>query len=49
VDLADAKRDGKLFKRLAASTRAALAFASLLTIPSIPNEVPRLTRLEPAY
>ncbi|MEM1189116.1 MAG: magnesium-protoporphyrin IX monomethyl ester (oxidative) cyclase [Pseudomonadota bacterium] len=49
VDLADAKRDGKLFKRLGASARAALAFTALLTIPSIPNEVPDTTRLEPAY
>lgn len=49
ADLADAKRDGKLFKRLGASARAGLAFVSLLTIPSIPNEVPEHTRLEPAY
>jgi magnesium-protoporphyrin IX monomethyl ester (oxidative) cyclase len=49
VALADAKRTGKLFKRLGASARAALAFVGLLTIPSIPNEVPVTTRLEPAY
>mgnify|MGYP006301104611 FL=1 len=49
VALADAKRDGKLFKRLGAQARAGLAFVSLLTIPSIPNEVPQTTRLEPAY
>ena len=49
ADLADARRDGKLFKRLRAKARAALAFVSLLTIPSIPNEVPRNTRLEPVY
>ncbi|MEM0954450.1 MAG: magnesium-protoporphyrin IX monomethyl ester (oxidative) cyclase [Pseudomonadota bacterium] len=48
-DLADAKRDGKPVKRLLASARAALAFVSLLTIPSIPNQVPEQTRLEPAY
>jgi len=49
VDLADAKREGKLFKRLGAQARAAMAFVNLLTIPSIPNEVPQTTRLEPAY
>lgn len=49
ADLADARRDGKLFKRLRATARAALAFVSLLTIPSIPNEVPQNTRLEPVY
>ncbi len=49
VDLADAKREGRLFKRLGAQARAGLAFVSLLTIPSIPNEVPQTTRLEPAY
>ncbi len=49
VDLADAKRDGKLFKRLGAQARAAMAFVGLLTIPSIPNDVPVTTRLEPAY
>ena len=49
ADLADAKRDGKLFKRWGAKARAALAFVSLLTIPSIPNEVPQNPRLEPVY
>ena len=49
VALADAKRNGKLFKRLGASAKAALAFVGLLTIPSIPNDVPVSTRLEPAY
>jgi len=49
VALADAKREGRLFKRLAAQARAGLAFVGLLTIPSIPNEVPQTTRLEPAY
>ena len=49
VDLAEAKKEGRQLKRLAASARAALAFVGLLTIPSIPNEVPVSTRLEPAY
>jgi len=49
VDLADAKKNGRLFKRLIASARAGLAFVSLLTIPSIKNKVPAKTRLEPAY
>ena len=49
ADLADAKENRRLFKRLTASARAATAFISLLTIPSIRNEVPAETRLEPAY
>ena len=49
VDLAEAKQNGAVFKRLGATTRAAMAFVSLLTIPAIKNEVPVKTRLEPAY
>ena len=49
VDLADAKREGRWLAQLGARTRAALAFVSLMTIPSIPNDVPATTRLEPAY
>jgi magnesium-protoporphyrin IX monomethyl ester (oxidative) cyclase len=49
VDLAEARKNGQLLRRLGASTRAALAFVGLLTIPAIPNEVPVSTRLEPAY
>ncbi len=49
ADLADAKENGRLIKRMTASARAAVAFISLLTIPSIKNEVPVHTRLEPVY
>ncbi|MEO0972069.1 MAG: magnesium-protoporphyrin IX monomethyl ester (oxidative) cyclase [Pseudomonadota bacterium] len=49
VDLAEAKASGKFFKRVGATARAAAAFISLFTIPSIPNEVPARTRLQPAY
>jgi magnesium-protoporphyrin IX monomethyl ester (oxidative) cyclase len=49
VDLANAKRDGRFFARMGATLRAGLAYTSLLLIPSIPNEVPEHTRLEPAY
>ena len=49
ADLADAKQNGKFFKRISASARAAIAFLSLLSIPAIRNDVPVKTRLEPAY
>ncbi|MEM7081541.1 MAG: magnesium-protoporphyrin IX monomethyl ester (oxidative) cyclase [Pseudomonadota bacterium] len=49
ADLAESKQNGQVFKRLSASARAALAFASLITIPAIKNEVPADTRLEPCY
>jgi len=49
VDLAAAKEQGALFKRIGATTRCALAFVSLLTIPAVKNAVPAKTRLEPAY
>ncbi|MBM1221770.1 magnesium-protoporphyrin IX monomethyl ester (oxidative) cyclase [Ponticoccus sp. SC2-23] len=39
---------GKL-SQLAGSAKAGLAFLSLLTIPSVKNDVPVDTRLEPAY
>ncbi|MEO1204104.1 MAG: magnesium-protoporphyrin IX monomethyl ester (oxidative) cyclase, partial [Pseudomonadota bacterium] len=49
ADLAEAKQNRKIFKRLGATVRASAAFVSLLTIPAIKNEVPVKTRLEPAY
>ncbi|MEM9530168.1 MAG: magnesium-protoporphyrin IX monomethyl ester (oxidative) cyclase [Pseudomonadota bacterium] len=49
VDLAEAKANGQFFRRMGASARAATAFISLMTIPSIKNEVPASTRLEPCY
>ncbi|MEM9173500.1 MAG: magnesium-protoporphyrin IX monomethyl ester (oxidative) cyclase [Pseudomonadota bacterium] len=49
VKLAKAKRDGHWFRRIGASIQAGLAFVSLLTIPSIKNEVPAKTRLQPVY
>ena len=53
ADLAEAgKAPGKLAalpKRIGAQARAVAAFVALLTIPSIKNEVPATTRLEPAY
>ncbi|MEM9031267.1 MAG: magnesium-protoporphyrin IX monomethyl ester (oxidative) cyclase [Pseudomonadota bacterium] len=52
ADIDAARRRGGVLGKLAeigASARAALAFASLLTIPSVPNEVPEDTRLEPMY
>jgi magnesium-protoporphyrin IX monomethyl ester (oxidative) cyclase len=51
-DIDAAKRRGGLggtLARFAASTRAALAFAGLYTIPSKRNEVPENVRLEPAF
>ena len=52
ADIAAGRKAGGLggwLKRMGGSARAALAFASLLTIPSISNEVPDNPRLEPAY
>ena len=49
ADLARAKKEGAVFRKLAAMARTGLAFVSLLTIPSIKNEVPLKTGLEPAY
>ena len=49
ADLAEAKEKKQIFRRLSASARAGLAFVSLLTIPSISNEVPVNMRLQPAY
>ena len=51
-DMDAAKAKGGLGGAIAkawGATRAGLAFASLYTIPSIPNEVPDSVRLEPAY
>ena len=51
-DIAAAKKAGGLggkVRELWGSARAGAAFISLLTIPSIPNEVPESSRLEPAY
>jgi magnesium-protoporphyrin IX monomethyl ester (oxidative) cyclase len=49
ADLAKAKSEGARFRQMTASARAAMAFLSLLSIPAISNEVPEITRLEPAY
>ncbi len=49
VDLADAKKNGKFFKRIGATIRAGAAFISLYTIPSIKHEAPASVRMEPAY
>ncbi|MEM1143544.1 MAG: magnesium-protoporphyrin IX monomethyl ester (oxidative) cyclase [Pseudomonadota bacterium] len=49
ADIADAKQRGAYLARFGATIRAGLAFINLLTIPSIKNEVPDTTRLEPAY
>ena len=40
---------GAKLSQWAGSAKAALAFATLLSIPSLPNEVPDNVRLEPAY
>jgi magnesium-protoporphyrin IX monomethyl ester (oxidative) cyclase len=50
--IAEGRKQGGVagwLKRQAGSIRAGAAFLSLLTIPSVPNEVPVETRLEPAY
>lgn len=49
VDLADAKKNGKFFKRIGASIRAGAAFVNLFTIPAIKHETPASVRMEPAY
>ncbi|MEE4120072.1 MAG: magnesium-protoporphyrin IX monomethyl ester (oxidative) cyclase [Paracoccaceae bacterium] len=52
VDIDAAKKAGGLggfFGRMWGSTRAALAFASLYTIPARKHRVPKVTRLQPAY
>jgi magnesium-protoporphyrin IX monomethyl ester (oxidative) cyclase len=51
-DIARARARGGVggwVRRQMAAGRAAMAFVSLLTIPSIPNEVPENPRLQPAY
>jgi len=52
ADMDRAKKAGGIggfFGKASAGTRAALAFVSLYTIPSIKHRVPASTRLEPAY
>ena len=52
ADIDRAKKAGGIGGKLAqfgASVRAAAAFLSLYMIPSVPNEVPEDTRLEPSY
>ncbi len=52
ADLDAAKKRGGLagaLGKVSGGARAALAFPSLYTIPSVPNEVPAETRLEPIY
>ncbi|MEM1272512.1 MAG: magnesium-protoporphyrin IX monomethyl ester (oxidative) cyclase [Pseudomonadota bacterium] len=49
ADLARHTSSGNIFGRIGATTRAAAAFVSLMTIPSIPNDIPSETRLEPSY
>lgn len=51
-DMAEAKAKGGLgglLGKASAGSRAALAFVSLYTIPSVKNDVPSITRLQPAY
>ena len=40
---------GGMVSRIGGMTKATLAFVSLYTIPSIPNETPVSSRMEPAY
>ena len=52
LDIAAAKRRGGLIggaQRVAGMTRAAVAFASLYTIPAKRHRVPESSRMEPAY
>jgi magnesium-protoporphyrin IX monomethyl ester (oxidative) cyclase len=52
VDIDAAKKAGGLggfLGRMWGSTRAALAFANLYTIPAKKHRVPKVTRLQPAY
>jgi magnesium-protoporphyrin IX monomethyl ester (oxidative) cyclase len=49
VDLAEATEKGQIFRKVGAQLRCARAFLALLTIPSVPNEVPENVRLEPVY
>lgn len=52
VQIAKAKKAGGFggkLSQIVGSAKAGMAFLSLLTIPSIPNEVPDSPRLEPAY
>ncbi len=52
ADLAEAVAQKRFFAQMSARIRAGAAFIGLVTIPSIPNEVPPAptsTRLQPAY
>lgn len=49
MDLAKAKQDGSVIRKITASLRAASAFVSLITIPAKKHTVPKTTRLEPCY
>ncbi|MCY4005412.1 MAG: magnesium-protoporphyrin IX monomethyl ester (oxidative) cyclase [Rhodobacteraceae bacterium] len=52
LDIAVAKETGGMsgkLRQVSSSARAALAFISLLTIPSLSNQVPENPRLEPVY
>ncbi|MEO0860366.1 MAG: magnesium-protoporphyrin IX monomethyl ester (oxidative) cyclase [Pseudomonadota bacterium] len=52
ADLAEAEKKtgiARLVAKASGTTRAALAFVGLYTIPAVRNEVPQDTRLEPAY
>ncbi|MEM7489197.1 MAG: magnesium-protoporphyrin IX monomethyl ester (oxidative) cyclase, partial [Pseudomonadota bacterium] len=52
ADLAAAEKKtglARLMGKVSGSARAALAFASLYTIPAVRHDVPAQTRLEPAY
>lgn len=49
LDLAQAKKDGAVLRKITASARAAVAFVSLFTIPVKKHDVPKTTSLEPCY
>jgi len=52
VDIDAAKKKGGIagfFGRLSGTARATLAFVSLYTIPAVRHDVPKVTRLQPAY
>ena len=49
VDLSEAKRNGNKIKQLWFSSKAALIFLSLLTVPAKSHKVPDVTSMEPVY
>jgi len=49
LQIAEAKASGNPVKRVLGMAKASMAFVSLLTIKSIPNEIPDDVRLEPVY